>query len=80
MSNVRISDQTHSTFRGLADLEGQSLQAVLDKAIECYRFTRFWDEVETAAGSLGEDQSGRIEELGEHRAWEATVADGLAAA
>jgi hypothetical protein len=77
MSNVRISDQTHSTLRGLADLEGQTMQAVLDKAVECYRRSRFWDEVETAAASLRSDPTAWNEELAERQAWEATLADGL---
>jgi predicted transcriptional regulator len=77
MSNVRISDETHSTLRGLADLEGQTMQTVLDKAVECYRRSRFWDEVETVAGRLRGDQAAWNDELEERQAWEATLADGL---
>ncbi len=77
MTNVRISNDTHSTLRGLADVEGQSMQAVLDKAVECYRRSRFWDEVEMAAGNLRGDQTAWNDELTERRVWEATLADGL---
>jgi hypothetical protein len=77
MSNVRISDEAHSTLRGLADLEGQTMQAVLDKAVECYRRSRFWNEVETTAANLRSDPAAWNEELAERQAWDATLADGL---
>jgi hypothetical protein len=77
MSNVRISDDTHSTLRVIADLEGETMQAVLDKAIECYRRSRFWNEVDMAAGSLRGNQVAWNEELADRRAWETTLADGL---
>jgi len=77
MSNVRISGETHSSLRVLADLEGKTMQAVLDKAIETYRRLRFWDEVETAAGGLRSDPAAWNEELAERRAWEVTLSDGL---
>jgi hypothetical protein len=77
MTNVRISDQTHDVLRSLAGLEGQTMQAVLDKAIECYRRSRFWDELEMAVTALRKDHSAWNEELAERHAWEATLADGL---
>jgi len=77
MSNVRISEETHSTLRVLANLEGKTMQVILDKAIESYRRSRFWDEVETAAGGLRGDPAAWNEEMAERRAWEATLADGL---
>ena len=76
MSSVRISDDTYDTLRVLADLEGENLQTVLNKAIECYRRSRFWQDVENAAGKLRQDQVGWNEELAERQAWDATLGDG----
>jgi hypothetical protein len=57
--------------------EGLTMQTILDKAIEYYRRIRFWDDVNVAASHLRSDQEAWNEELGERRAWEATLADGL---
>ena len=77
MTNVRISDDTHDTLRCLAALEGQTMQSVLDKAVEEYRRRRFWDDVDAASSGLRQDHAAWQEELAESRAWEATLADGL---
>jgi hypothetical protein len=77
MSNVRISETTHTTLRALAGEGGESMQAVLDKAVEEYRRRRFWDQLETAACELRENSSAWAEEQAERRAWDATLADGL---
>ncbi len=77
MSNVRISEEAHEAVRSLADREGQSMQAILDKAVHLYRRARFWDELEIAARDLRQDRAAWGEELEERRAWEATLADDL---
>jgi hypothetical protein len=79
MSNVRISESTHAALRSLADEGGETMQSVLEKAVEEYRCRRFWDQVEAAAGDLRRDASAWQEELAERRAWDATLADGLEA-
>jgi hypothetical protein len=79
MSNVRISESTHTALRDLAAEAGETMQAVLDKAVEEYRRRRFWDQVEAAASDLRKDPAAWTEELAERRAWDATLADGLEA-
>jgi len=77
MSNVRISEPTYTALRSLAAEGGETMQAVLDKAVEEYRRRRFWDQVDAAASDLRKDTAAWSEELGERRAWDATLADGL---
>ena len=77
MSNVRISESTHAALRSLAAEGGDTMQAVLDKAVEEYRRRLFWERVEAAAGDLRKDTAAVEEELTERRAWDATLADGL---
>lgn len=77
MSNVRISESTHAALRSLAAEGGETLQAVIDKAVEEYRRRHFWDQVEAAAGELRMDSAAWQEELAERRAWDVTLADGL---
>ena len=70
MSNVRISESTHTALRSLAAEGGETMQAVLDKAVEEYRRRLFWECVEATAGDLRKDAAAWTEELGERRAWE----------
>lgn len=77
MSNVRISESTHATLRSLAAEGGESMQSVLDKAVEEYRRRLFWERVEVAAGELRKDSAAWKEELTERHAWEVTLADDL---
>ena len=77
MSNVRVSESTHAALRSLANESGETMQAILDKAIEEYRCRLFWERVETAAGELRKDSAAWEDELSERRAWDATLADGL---
>lgn len=79
MSTVRINESTHATLRSLAAEAGETMQAVLDKAVEEYQRRLFWDQVEAAAGDLRRDAAAWKEELAERRAWEATLSDGLEA-
>jgi hypothetical protein len=76
MSNVRVSESTHAALLSLAAEGGESMQAILDKAVEEYRRQRFWDQVETAAVTFRRDSAAWEEELAERRAWEATLPDG----
>jgi predicted transcriptional regulator len=77
MSNVRISASTHAALRALSAEQGQTMQAVLDKAVEEYCRRLFWQRVAAAAGEAGKDSAVRQEEQAERRAWDATLGDGL---
>ena len=44
-TTVRISEQTHHRLRELAAQSGESMQAVLDKALEQYRRQKFFGGV-----------------------------------
>ena len=76
-TTIRISDSAHVVLRSLAAEEGGTMQSVLEKAVEEYRRTHFWDNVQAAALALRQDSVGWQEELAERRAWEATLADGI---
>jgi len=77
MSNIRVSESTHAALRSLASEGGETMQAVIDKAIEEYRRRLFWERVEAAAGDLRKDSAAWEEELSERRDWDATLADDL---
>ena len=74
---VRISEQTHQTLRDLARADHDSMQSVLDKAVEEYRRRRFLEDVNAAYAALREDPEAWKEVEEEHSAWDVTLGDGL---
>ena len=77
MPTTRISDPTHQVLRRLAERSGESMQALLDKAVELYRRQRFLEESNRAFEALRADASAWKAELAEREQWDITVADGL---
>jgi predicted DNA-binding protein len=75
--NIRISPQSKSTLRKLAQHEGKPMQIILDEAIEQYRRDSFFREVDEGYARLQADPKAWQEELGERRLWDSTLADGL---
>ena len=74
---VRISLRAHDLLRQIAEEEQQSMQSVLDKAIERYRREKFLRAANADFAALRSDSGAWKEELREREVWEQTVADGL---
>lgn len=74
---VRVSEQTHENLREMAQAERESMQAVLEKAVEAYRRKRFLEDVNVAYSDLREDRVAWGEVMEERSAWDATLEDGL---
>ena len=77
MPTTRISNSTHQLLRKLAERSGESMQALLDKAVELYRRQRFLEESNRAFEALRADASAWKGEQAERGLWDITVADGL---
>lgn len=75
--NVRLSPRAHALLRKIADEEQQSMQAVLDEAIERYRRERFLYAANADFAALKRDAKAWREEIRERELWERTLADGL---
>jgi hypothetical protein len=76
-ATVRISDTSRNTLRKLAAQEGESMQSVLEKAIEAYRRQRFLKEVNKAYSVLSQNNEAWTEMEKELAEWDATLGDGL---
>ena len=76
--NVRISPRAHALLRQLAEEEQQSMQSVLDRALEGYRREKFLRAANADFEALRNDPGAWKEELRERDLWEQTLADGLA--
>jgi predicted transcriptional regulator len=74
-ATVRISKGTRETLRDLAAKSGESMQTIIDRAIEEYRRQSFIEQANKAYLALRENPEAWEAELKERREWEATLAD-----
>ena len=64
-------------LRTIAEQTGQSMQDVLDRAVEEHRRRVFFDSLNSYYAELRQDPKAWAEELEERAAWDVTLADGL---
>jgi|SRR5579872_2483016 len=76
-TTVRITDKTCRALRELAASSGETMQAVLDKAIEAYRRQRFFAEMDAGYAAWQNDPAAWQAEQEERCLWEQTLMDGL---
>lgn len=74
---VRVSEQTRDRLRELATKDNESLQTVVDRAVEDYRRRRILEETNAAYAALRADPVDWQAELDERRLWDSTLMDGL---
>jgi hypothetical protein len=75
--NFRISPRAHDLLRQIAEEEQQSMQSVLDRALERYRREKFQRAANADFAALRNDRSAWKDELSERELWEQTSSDGL---
>ena len=76
-TTVRIRSTTLDRLRELSRLRGESMPALLEKAIDEYFEKSFWDQVHAADAALKADPQAWAEELAERKRWEGTLLDDL---
>jgi predicted transcriptional regulator len=76
-ATVRITSQARDVLRKLAESEGETMQRVLEKAIQQYRRRHFLEEANAAFAALRADGPAWEAELEERRIWDASLGDGL---
>lgn len=74
---VRISKSSHQILQELSSRQGESMQAILNKAIEEYRRKQFFEEANAAYAALRKDPKAWKQEQEERALWDATLQDGL---
>lgn len=75
--NVRISPRTHALLRQLAKEADESMQAILDKAVERYRREAFLRAANNDYAALKRNPKAWRKALKERSLWEQTLADGI---
>ena len=75
--NVRISSQSYQILKSLSQDKGQSMQSVIDEAIEDLRRRKMLEATNEAFSVLKADKKAWKEELNERELWENTLSDGV---
>jgi len=73
---VRVSESVHSTIRGIAIETGESMQSVVERAIERYKRELFLENLNRDFETLRNNSSDWNAEVEERELWDATSNDG----
>lgn len=76
-TQVRISSATHQILRHLSTEIGESMQTIVEEAIEQYQRRRFLEGLNQDFKALKEDAQAWQEELAERALWDNTLLDGV---
>lgn len=76
-TQVRVSENTHQVLRSLASRAGESMQEIVEKAVEHYRRKAFLEGLSDDFRSLRENESTWKVEEEERALWDNTLQDGL---
>jgi hypothetical protein len=74
---VSVSENTHRTLISIVESSGETMQSVVDQAIENYRRSIFLAKANEAFIALRQNETLWQEELTERGLWEQTIADGV---
>jgi len=75
-TTVRVAKTTHAILRDLADQTGESIQALLAKAVEAYSRQHFLEAANPDYARLRADSAAWAEEQEERRLWDTMLLDG----
>lgn len=75
--NVRVSSQSYKLLKSLAQDFGQSMQSVIDEALEDLRRRKMLEATNEAFLTLKNNKKVWKEELRERELWENTLSDGV---
>ena len=76
MASTRVSEPTREILRTLSERSGESMQAILDKAVELYRRQQFLEEANRAYETLRRNPKLWKAEQAERSVWNSTLMDG----
>ena len=75
--NVRISENSYQILKTLSQGKGQSMQSVIDQAIEDMRRRKMLEATNLAFTELKADKTAWREEIAEREIWANTLSDGV---
>ena len=75
--NVRISKGSYQILKSLSESKGQSMQSVIDQAIEDFRRRKLLEDTNAVFSALKAEKTAWQEESKEREMWENTLLDGV---
>ena len=75
--NVRISSNSYQILKTLSQEQGQTMQSLIDNALEDLRRRKILEATNQAFARLKTNESEWNEELAERELWENTLSDGV---
>ncbi len=75
-TQLRVNETTHNVVKNLAREFGESMQSIVEKAVERYKRELFLESLNQDFRRLREDKAAWKIELEERRLWENTSLDG----
>ena len=75
--NVRVTETTHRALHDLAANSGESMAAIIERAVDRYRREQILLHANAAWSKLMQDSAAKAELEAEDALWDATVGDGL---
>ena len=75
--SVRISSSSYQILKTLSKGKGQSMQSVIDQAIEDLRRRKMLEATNLAFSALKADKATWQDEIAEREIWENTLLDGV---
>jgi predicted transcriptional regulator len=76
-TTVRISKDSRSVLKQLAQDEGRTMQAVFDDALDAYQRTSFLNRLNRELAALQSDGNEVTQAEAEQELWDKTLLDGL---
>ncbi|MDK2888930.1 MAG: hypothetical protein PWP72_1808 [Thermoanaerobacter sp.] len=76
-ASVRISSRAWKTLKEIAEHTGETMYAVLDRAVEAYRRQWLLQKTNEAYAALKGNPEGWRDETAERREWDSVLSDGL---
>ena len=75
--NVRISSSSYQILKSLSRENGQTMQSLIDQALEDLRRRKILEATNQAFATLKANKEAWKEELDERELWENTLMDGI---
>lgn len=76
-TQLRVNESTHTVIRKLANERGESMQSIVEKAVERYKRDLFLESLNQDFKRLRENKEAWDVEIEERRLWENTLLDGV---
>lgn len=68
---IRISRSTHDKLIALSEETGLTMSTIVDRAVQEFRRTKFWEDYHAAYAALRDDPAAWAEYMREREEWEA---------